>query len=172
MFISVPSQPPTAFKLTATSSTSITASWQLPPVFARHGRTITGFKLFYKKKGFGGSATTLAISRGSILSENVTGLDKYTEYEFQVLAFTSDGDGPKSSVVVERTMEDGMWEIDNLIAVFIVCWTVCSSRIQSHAVTFEWINVDFLKKLKTYSSDVEVASRELKSAILEIFTNN
>ena len=108
MFISVPSQPPTAFKLTATSSTSIAASWQLPPVFARHGRTITGFKLFYKKKGFGGSAATLPISRGSILSGNVTRLDKYTEYEFQVLAFTSDGDGPKSSVVVERTMEDGM----------------------------------------------------------------
>ena len=143
MFISVPSQPPTAFKLTATSSTRIAASWQLPPVFARHGRNITGFKLFYKKKGFGGSATTLAISRGSILSGNVTGLDKYTEYEFQVLAFTSDGDGPKSSVVVERTMEDGMWQIkknDNLIAVFTVCWTVCSSRIRSHAVTFERIN--------------------------------
>ena len=108
MFISVPSQPPTAFKLTASSSTSITASWQLPPVFARHGRTITGFKLFYRKKGSVGSATTLTISSGSTLSRNVTGLDKYTEYEFQVLAFTSDGDGPKSPVEVQRTMEDGM----------------------------------------------------------------
>ena len=103
----VPSQPPTAFQLTASSSTSITASWQLPPVFARHGN-ITGFKLFYKKKGCGGSATTLSISSGSILSSNVTGLDKFAEYEFQVLAFTSDGDGPKSSAEVKRTMEDGM----------------------------------------------------------------
>ena len=108
IFISVPSQPPTAFKLTASSSTSITASWQLPPVFARHGRTITGFKLFYKKKGCGGSATALPISSGSILSRNVTGLDKFTEYEFQVLAFTSNGDGPKSPVEVERTKEAGM----------------------------------------------------------------
>ena len=108
MFISVPSQPPTVFNLTARSSTSIAASWQLPPVFARHGRSITGFKLFYKKKGFGGSVTTLTISSGSILSRNVTGLDKYTEYEFQVLAFTSDGDGPKSPVEVERTKEAGM----------------------------------------------------------------
>ena len=108
MFISVPSQPPTAFKLTASSSTSITASWQLPPVFARHGRNITGFKLFYKKKGCGGSATTLTISSGSILSRNVTGLDKFAEYEFQVLAFTSDGDGPKSPVVVKRTKGNGM----------------------------------------------------------------
>ena len=108
VFISVPSQPPTTFKLTATSSIRIAASWQLPPVFARHGRTITGFKLFYKRKGSGGSATTLIISSGSILSKNVTGLDKYTEYEFQVLASTSDGDGPKSPVEVKRTREDGM----------------------------------------------------------------
>ena len=124
LFISVPSQPPAAFKLTASSSTSITASWQLPPVFARHGRNITGFKLFYRKKGSVGSATTLTISSGSTLSRNVTWLDKYTEYEFKVLAFTSDGDGPNSSVEVERTMEDGMWQLgkdDNLIAVFMVC---------------------------------------------------
>ncbi|XP_022806638.1 uncharacterized protein LOC111343721 [Stylophora pistillata] len=103
----VPSQPPTAFKLTAISSTSITASWQLPPVFAWHGRTITGFKLFYKKV-YGRSAATLTIiSSGSILSRNVTGLDKYTEYEFQVLAYSSDGDGPKSLVEVETTKGDG-----------------------------------------------------------------
>ena len=107
MFISVPSQPPTAFKLTATSSISIAASWQLPPVYTRHA-TIIGFKLFYTKKVSGLSVTILTISGESTLSKNVTGLDKYTEYEFQVLAFTSDGDGPKSSVEVERTMEDGM----------------------------------------------------------------
>ena len=103
----VPSQPPTAFQLTASSSSSITASWQLPPVFARHGN-ITGFKLFYKKKGSGGSVTTLSISDEATLSRTVSGLDKFTEYEFQVLAFTSDGDGPKSSAEVKRTMEDGM----------------------------------------------------------------
>ena len=107
MFISVPSQPPNTFKLAATSSTSIIASWQLPPAYARHS-TIKGFKLFYTEKGSGVSVTTLTISGESTLSRNVTGLDKYTEYEFQVLAFTSDGDGPKSSVEVERTMEDGM----------------------------------------------------------------
>ena len=107
MFISVPSQPPTAFKLTATSSTRIAASWQLPPVYARHA-TIIGFKLFYTKKVSSVSVKTLTINGESTLSRNVTGLDKYTEYEFQVLAFTSDGDGPKSSVEVERTMEDGM----------------------------------------------------------------
>ena len=41
------------------------------------------------------------------LSRDVRGLDKYTEYEFQVLAFTSEGDGSKSSVLDETTKEDG-----------------------------------------------------------------
>ena len=103
----VPSQPPTAFQLTANSSTSIIAYWQLPPVFARHGNII-GFRLFYKRKGSGGSATTLSISDGATFSRTVRGLDKYTEYIFQVLAFTSDGNGAKSSAKVKRTMEDGM----------------------------------------------------------------
>ena len=40
-------------------------------------------------------------------SQEVTRLDKYTEYEFQILAFTSVGDGPKSTVVFEKTKEAG-----------------------------------------------------------------
>ena len=49
----------------------------------------------------------LQVDDGTARTGNVTGLDKYTEYEFQVLAFTSGGDGPKSSVKVERT--EGEW---------------------------------------------------------------
>ena len=49
----------------------------------------------------------VAINSGSILTKDVTGLDKYTEYELQVLAFNSVGDGPKSYVVMKRTKEDG-----------------------------------------------------------------
>ena len=47
------------------------------------------------------------MSNGQIRFKHVTGLDKYSEYEFQVLALTSTGDGPRSAVAVERTMEDG-----------------------------------------------------------------
>ena len=107
LHITVPSSAPTSFTLTASSSTSITASWQLPPADSRNG-IITGFILFYKKKGSAGSTTRVPINSGATLSKHVTGLDKYTEYEFQVLAFTSVGDGLKSSVVVKRTKEDGV----------------------------------------------------------------
>ncbi|XP_022808474.1 uncharacterized protein LOC111345455 [Stylophora pistillata] len=108
----VPSQPPAAFNLTASSSTSIKASWQLPPIFARHGRDITGFKLFYREKCFAGCFSFLNITSGSTFSRLVTGLKKYTEYEFQVLAYTSDGDGPKSPVEVERTQGDDCVQYD------------------------------------------------------------
>ena len=93
--------------MTASSSTSITASWQLPPADSRNG-IVKGFKLFYNRKGSAGLPTTLTITDGQIRFKYVAGLDKYSEYEFQVLAFTSVGDGPNSSVVVERTKEDGM----------------------------------------------------------------
>ena len=92
--------------MTASSSTSIRASWQIPLADSQNG-IITGFKLFYKKKDSPGSLINLTIANATSRHEDLTGLSKYTEYEFQVLAFTSVGDGPKSFVEVERTKEDG-----------------------------------------------------------------
>ena len=105
-FSSVPSGPPANFSVTAITSTSVTASWELPPPDDRNG-IITGFKLFYKKKGSSGSQIMEAINSGSIRNKAVAGLNEYTEYEFQVLAYTSVGDGPNSSKSFERTNEDG-----------------------------------------------------------------
>ena len=99
--------------MAASTSTSITASWQLPPENARHGN-ITGFKLFYKEKDSAVSLTVLTYNDVT-LTRDVTGLDKYTEYEFEVLAFTSAGDGPKSAVVVERTKEDGKNSLTDIL---------------------------------------------------------
>ena len=61
----------------------------------------------YRKISSAALLRILTINNGTIETEDVTGLDKYTQYEFQVLAFTLVGDGPRSSVVVERTKEDG-----------------------------------------------------------------
>ena len=101
-----PTRAPSSLSLTAKTSTSIEASWQLPPAEDRNG-VIRGFKLFYKKKGSSESITQITINSGSTLTKVVTGLDEYTEYEFEVLAFTSVGDGPKSSAKTKRTKEDG-----------------------------------------------------------------
>ena len=104
--IAVPSGSPGNFTVTASSSTSVTAFWQLPSADSRNG-IIIGFKLFYKRKSSGEPATVITINNGTTSAKDITGLVKYTEYELQVLAFTSVGDGPKSSSRIERTKEDG-----------------------------------------------------------------
>lgn len=104
--VAVPSRSPDNFTLVVRSSISITASWQLPPVHARNG-IIRGFKLFYKKKGSIDPPITLTIRNSTSRYAMVTGLNVYTEYEFQILAFTSVGDGLNSSLEVKRTAEEG-----------------------------------------------------------------
>ncbi|XP_074612311.1 uncharacterized protein LOC141866672 isoform X2 [Acropora palmata] len=100
----VPSQAPGNLTVTSQTSTSILASWQRPST--SDSAVITGYKIFYKRKGSLGSVYTLLIDDATKLSINVTGLLKYTEYEFQILAFTSTGDGSNSSSLTERTKED------------------------------------------------------------------
>ena len=90
----------------AQSSTSVETSWEQ---LTRHSRKriINGFKLIYRKEVSNDTAIILTINSAAVYTTNVTGLEKYTKYEFRVLAFSSAGDGPTSSVQVERTMEDG-----------------------------------------------------------------
>ncbi|XP_068725948.1 uncharacterized protein [Montipora capricornis] len=101
----IPSKAPSGFMVKASNSTSITASWQLPPADSRNG-IITGFKLFYREKRPDNQPKLLNISNASIGAETVSELMKFTEYEFQLLAYTSVGDGPNSSVQLVKTMED------------------------------------------------------------------
>lgn len=104
--MAVPSKSPSNSTVAASSSSSITVSWQLPSKDSRNG-IVRGFKLYYKKRGYTGLPNTLIIRNETICTKAVIGLEKYTEYEFQVLAFTSIGDGPNSSAEVATTKEDG-----------------------------------------------------------------
>ena len=99
----VPSEAPRDLTAIAVSSTSIVTAWQLPVVDSRNG-IIRGFKLFYKQNGSIKSPTIFLFENPLILSKTVAGLDESTEYEFQVLAFTSVGDGPKGPIVVAKTV--------------------------------------------------------------------
>ena len=103
---SAPSQAPTNLSVTINNSTSVSVNWQLPPGISRNG-VILGFTLYYRKNGTSGQANTATVHDGTVLSTTITGLGKFTGYEFQVSAFTYAGEGPRSSVVTERTSEDG-----------------------------------------------------------------
>ena len=104
--LSGPSQAPSDFSVSALTSTSVRTSWQLPPAESWHG-VILGFKLLYRIKDSSDPITSVTIAINSTLTRDVTGLGKYTEYEIQVLAFSSMGDGELSALRVVRTNEDG-----------------------------------------------------------------
>ena len=106
VIFTVPFIAPSNLTVTVINSSSVTAYWQLQPEISSNG-IIRGFKLFYRKNSSVGLPSILTIKNGTIHSQDITGLDKYTKYEFQVLAFTSVGDGPRSAVLVEITREDG-----------------------------------------------------------------
>ena len=94
--------------MTAITSTIVTAAWQLPPTDSRNG-VIKGFKLFIDRIGSDEKPDVhlIGVSNASVYTKNVTGLQEFTEYELQVLAYTSVGNGPKSSVQFVKTKEDG-----------------------------------------------------------------
>ncbi|XP_044165878.1 receptor-type tyrosine-protein phosphatase mu-like isoform X3 [Acropora millepora] len=96
-----PNKSPSNFNLSPFNSTSVSASWKLPSA-----GSIQGIKLLYKTKNSQNPFTTSTIVSDSITSTSVTGLGKFTEYEFHVLAFTANGNGPLSPVQVVRTNED------------------------------------------------------------------
>ena len=92
--------------MTPLTSTSVRASWQLPPANSAYG-VILGFKLLYRNRSFAADPfTVITIGSNSTLTREVTGLGKYTEYEFQVLAFSSVGNGPRSVQVVTTNEDD------------------------------------------------------------------
>ena len=94
--------------MTARTSTSVTTLWEQLPTGSRNG-IIKGFKLFINRKGSGDKPNVQLVNTSNALvyTKTVTGLQESTEYELQVLAYTSAGDGPRSSVQVVETLEVG-----------------------------------------------------------------
>ncbi|XP_068728050.1 uncharacterized protein [Montipora capricornis] len=109
----VPVEAPVLVNVTAQSSTSVAASWKLPKRYYDERNLIT-FKLLYQKRDSSVSeiqtikdvAWVSNINGSLVFFGQVTGLEKFTEYEFKVYVFSSVECGPKSSSKIARTLED------------------------------------------------------------------
>ncbi|XP_015749220.1 PREDICTED: Down syndrome cell adhesion molecule-like protein Dscam2 [Acropora digitifera] len=98
---------PTSFNVTPLTPTSVRASWEFTSWDSLPlGVVIRGLKLLYRLRNSSNLFGTTIVWGNSTFSKNISGLEKYAEYEFKVLAFTANGDGPSSSVLVVRTDED------------------------------------------------------------------
>ncbi|XP_010004196.1 PREDICTED: neogenin isoform X1 [Chaetura pelagica] len=83
----------------APSPTSVTITWETP--LSGNGE-IQNYKLYYMEKG---QDTEQDVDVGG-LSYTISGLKKYTEYSFRVVAYNKHGPGVSTQDVVVRTLSD------------------------------------------------------------------
>ncbi|KAJ8394703.1 hypothetical protein AAFF_G00043030 [Aldrovandia affinis] len=101
----VPSRPPENVQATATSPESISLSWLTPAKEALNG-ILQAFRVIYWANLPDGELGEIRNVTTSQPSLELDGLEKYTNYSIQVLAFTRAGDGVRSKQIFIRTKED------------------------------------------------------------------
>ncbi|XP_048512285.1 Down syndrome cell adhesion molecule-like protein Dscam2 isoform X3 [Athalia rosae] len=101
----VPSSPPQDVRCTALSSQSLQVSWDSPPDSSLNG-VLKGYKVIWESMDnfVASSKSETKITTG--LTVVMHGLEKYTNYSVQALAYTRAGDGVASSPLYCLTEED------------------------------------------------------------------
>ncbi|XP_017262335.1 protein sidekick-1 isoform X1 [Kryptolebias marmoratus] len=89
----------------AVSSSRIMLTWSTLPRAQRNG-VILGYKVLYSQKDSESPPKVKVAEGEGNLSLLLNGLQKYTMYVLQVLAYTQLGDGPPSNPILLRTKED------------------------------------------------------------------
>uniref|UniRef100_A0A8C5P8N7 DCC netrin 1 receptor n=1 Tax=Leptobrachium leishanense TaxID=445787 RepID=A0A8C5P8N7_9ANUR len=102
----VPSAAPQNVSLEVVNSRSIKVSWLPPPSGTQNG-FITGYKIRHRKTSRRGELETLEPNNLWYL---FTGLEKGSQYSFQVSAMTVNGTGPSSDWVTAETPENDLDE--------------------------------------------------------------
>ncbi|XP_012586416.1 PREDICTED: Down syndrome cell adhesion molecule [Condylura cristata] len=102
---SVPSYPPENVQAIATSPESISISWSALSKEALNG-VLQGFRVIYWANLMDGELGEIKNVTTTQPSLELDGLEKYTNYSIQVLAFTRAGDGVRSEQIFTRTKED------------------------------------------------------------------
>ncbi|VTJ69563.1 Hypothetical predicted protein [Marmota monax] len=101
----VPSYPPENVQAIATSPESISISWSTLSKDALNG-ILQGFRVIYWANLMDGELGEIKNVTTTQPSLELDGLEKYTNYSIQVLAFTRAGDGVRSEQIFTRTKED------------------------------------------------------------------
>jgi len=111
IFILAPDCPPEVILVQALSSNSVRVAW-LPlrnSVQCRLNGVLRGYKVAYRLNRYGSKMKYQDIRAGGSTTTVVSGLNKYTEYSFRVLAYTVK-DGPWGRQLVTKTKEDGTFK--------------------------------------------------------------
>ncbi|XP_018349042.1 PREDICTED: Down syndrome cell adhesion molecule-like protein Dscam2 isoform X2 [Trachymyrmex septentrionalis] len=101
----VPSNPPQDVRCTALSSTSLQVSWESPPDSSLNG-ILKGYKVMWENMDALTESVKPEMKITTALTVGLHGLEKYTNYSIQALAYTRTGDGVASSPLYCVTEED------------------------------------------------------------------
>ncbi|XP_078416436.1 cell adhesion molecule DSCAM isoform X3 [Cetorhinus maximus] len=101
----VPSRPPDNVQASATSPEVISLSWSMPPKEALNG-ILQGYRVIYWANLPDGELGEIRNVTTTQVTLELDGLEKFTNYSIQVLAFTRAGDGVRSEQIFTRTKED------------------------------------------------------------------
>ncbi|XP_075449826.1 cell adhesion molecule DSCAM isoform X2 [Ascaphus truei] len=101
----VPSRPPENVQAAATSPETISIAWTTPSKEALNG-ILQGFRVIYWANLLDGELGEIRNVTTTQPLLELDGLEKYTNYSIQVLAFTQAGDGVRSEQIFTRTKED------------------------------------------------------------------
>ena len=99
----------------ALSSTEIRVCWDQVPAINRNG-DITVYEVQYDPlETFDGQIST-ETTNTSLMCTVLAGLEEYVEYNISVRAYTSEGPGPYSNPVTERTDTDSKEELGMILS--------------------------------------------------------
>uniref|UniRef100_A0A1I8NL39 Fibronectin type III n=1 Tax=Musca domestica TaxID=7370 RepID=A0A1I8NL39_MUSDO len=112
-----PSAPPQSVTCIALTAQNIQISWQPPPKENHHG-VIQGYKVLYEPGNFDSEYGSRETKITSALSTVLHGLQPFTNYSVQVLAFTRAGEGVVSatvSCVTEEAVPDAPERVKSVV---------------------------------------------------------
>nr|XP_015838902.1 PREDICTED: Down syndrome cell adhesion molecule isoform X30 [Tribolium castaneum] len=101
----VPEQPPDKATCTTLTAQTIRVSWVSPPLTAANG-VIKGYKVIYGPSDTWFDENTKDTKITAASETILHGLKKYTNYSMEVLAYTSGGDGVRTTPIHCQTEQD------------------------------------------------------------------
>ncbi|XP_066145701.1 cell adhesion molecule Dscam1 isoform X46 [Euwallacea fornicatus] len=101
----VPEQPPDKAMCTTLTAQTIRVSWVSPPLISANG-VIKGYKVIYGPSDTWFDEKTKDTKITASSETILHGLKKYTNYSMEVLAYTSGGDGVRTTPIACQTEQD------------------------------------------------------------------
>ena len=111
------SAPPQNITVMVISSTSLTVSWDPPPLADQNG--VTSYQVRISTvNSIPASSNTVNLGGTSYIA---VGLDEFQEYDIEVASVTALGVGPFSTPIRTQTLEDGMCTGCVHLCVYFLC---------------------------------------------------